>query len=83
MLEWKQVQSEIVRRLIRLDAQNQSPKLGHDETQFLRGKIAALRELGDWNPDVKDGQERIPEPEMNFTIYGDDSSPETNPGGTA
>lgn len=72
-MELQELRNEIVRRIIRLDTQNQSPKLSHEETQYIRGQIAALRSLGHWNPEAKE-EAQTPEDELDFGIHGNDST---------
>lgn len=70
MLEWIKVQEEIVRRIVRLDERNRSPDLSHDETQFLRGNIAALKQLAQWDPEHVESQREV-EPEPAFAIFNE------------
>lgn len=53
MLHLSDLHSEIVRRLIKLDERNRSPRLSHDETQYLRGQMAALTDLAKWDPEAE------------------------------
>lgn len=53
MLHLSDLHAEIVRRLIKLDERNRSPRLTQEETQYLRGQMAVLMDLAKWNPEAE------------------------------
>lgn len=72
MLDLQTLHAEIVRRIIKLDERNRASRLSYEDTQHLRGQIAALVELSKWNPEAdEDKPQPQPEEELHFGLTGE------------